>query len=534
VTDSQSEAVYARRWWILAVLCLSLLIIVLDNSILNVALPTLVVKLNASTSELQWIVDAYTLIFAGVLLAAGSHTDRYGRKKGLVFGMCVFGTGSILSALAGSTDHLIVTRAIMGFGASFIMPATLSILTNVFPPKERGRAIGIWAAMAGIGVPMGPLLGGFLLEHFYWGSIFLVNVPIVVTSLISAYILIPDSRTPDVSPFDPVGVVLSIAGLSTFVYATIEAPTNGWTSTLTLSLFVFAGIALLLFAIWELRSRRPMLDLSLFKNPRFSSASLAVGLVFFALFGSLFVLTQYLQNVLGYSPFGAGLRLVPAAIGITIGAPLSSRIAERIGAKIPVAFGLAVTACGFAMLSTADAESTYLFVAGALFLFSAGMGLAMTPATNAIMGAVPRDNAGIGAAINDTTRQVGGAFGVAVIGSILSTSYRGSIEGALAQLPAQAAQAARESIGGATQVALQLGGQPGEALSTAANDAFVQGMHEAFLLAAGVALASSLLALLFLPAFGPEEERVDRPEQRRRSSNERRNAAGQSTVIRKT
>jgi predicted MFS family arabinose efflux permease len=276
-----------------------------------------------------------------------------------------------------------------------------------------------------------------------------------------------------------------------------------------------------------------MLDLSLFKNPRFSSASLAVGLVFFALFGSLFVLTQYLQNVLGYSPFGAGLRLVPAAIGITIGAPLSSRIAERIGAKIPVSVGLAITACGFAMLSTADAESTYLFVAGALFLFSAGMGLAMTPATNAIMGAVPRDNAGIGAAINDTTRQVGGAFGVAVIGSILSTSYRDRLEGVVAQLPSEAANVARESIGGATQVALQIGGQPGEALRAAANDAFVRGMHEAFLLAAGVALASSLLALVFLPAFGPEEERVDRPEQRRTAGNEQR-SSGPSTVIRKT
>ena len=518
LADTDPERVFARRWWILAVLCLSLLIIVLDNSILNVALPTLVRKLHASTSELQWIVDAYTLVFAGLLLAAGSLSDRYGRKKGLVFGMTVFGTGSVLSALAGSTGHLIATRAVMGFGAAFIMPATLSILTNVFPPKERGRAIGIWAAMAGIGIPMGPLLGGFLLEHFYWGSIFLVNVPIVATALISGYFLIPESRTPDVSPLDPVGVVLSIAGLSTFVYATIEAPTNGWTSALTLSLFVFSVVVLVLFALWELRSRRPMIDLNLFRNARFSSASLAVGLVFFALFGSMFVLTQYLQNVLGYSPFGAGLRLVPAAIGITIGAPVSSRIAERIGAKIPVAVGLSLTAAGFGVLSTAGADSTYLLLAAALLLFSAGMGLAMTPATNAIMGAVPRGNAGIGAAINDTTRQVGGAFGVAVIGSILSTSYRGSIQSAVGQLPASAAQAARQSIGGAVQVASQIGGQPGEALRSAATDAFVKGMHETFLLAAGVALTSAILSLLFLPAFGPDEERVDAPGNRRQST----------------
>ncbi len=372
--------------------------------------------------------------------------------------------------------------------------------------------------MAGIGIPIGPLLGGFLLEHFYWGSIFLVNVPIVATALISGYFLIPESRTPDVSPLDPVGVVLSIAGLSTFVYATIEAPTNGWTSALTLSLFVFSAVVLVLFALWELRSRRPMIDLNLFRNARFSSASLAVGLVFFALFGSMFVLTQYLQNVLGYSPFGAGLRLVPAAIGITIGAPVSSRIAERIGAKIPVAVGLSLTAAGFGVLSTAGADSTYLLLAAALLLFSAGMGLAMTPATNAIMGAVPRGNAGIGAAINDTTRQVGGAFGVAVIGSILSTSYRGSIQSAVGQLPASAAQAARQSIGGAVQVASQIGGQPGEALRSAATDAFVKGMHETFLLAAGVALTSAILSLLFLPAFGPDEERVDAPGNRRQST----------------
>ena len=359
---NRDDEVYQRRWWILAVLCLSLLIIVIDNSILNVALPTLVDALHASTSELQWIVDAYTLVFAGMLLAAGSLSDRYGRKKALFVGMTIFGTGSLASSVAGTAGHLIATRAFMGFGAAFIMPATLSILTNVFPPRERGRAIGIWAAMAGVGVPLGPILGGALLEHFSWGSIFLVNVPIVATSLVSGFFLLPDSKTPEASPLDPIGVVLSIGGLVSLVYATIEAPTRGWTSTTTLAVYVLAAVLLLGFAAWEMRNRRPMLDLHLFENRRFSAAAMAVGLVFFAMYGSLFVLTQYLQDVLGYSPLGAGVRLLPAAIGIMIGAPASSRIAEKIGDKIPVSVGLALAACGLWLLSTASPGSGYFLV----------------------------------------------------------------------------------------------------------------------------------------------------------------------------
>ncbi|HEX5141723.1 MAG TPA: MFS transporter [Dehalococcoidia bacterium] len=498
------ERVYRRRWWILAVLCLSLLIIVLDNSILNVALPTLVEDLHASTSELQWIVDAYTLVFAGLLLAAGSLSDRFGRKKGLATGMVIFGAGSLLSSVAGSAGHLIATRAVMGTGAAFIMPSTLSILTNVFPSEERGRAIGIWAAMAGVGVPLGPILGGVLLDNFSWGAIFLVNVPIVVFALATGYFLLPESSTPEASPLDPIGVVLSIGGLVSLIYATIEAPTHGWTSTETLGMYALAAVLLASFVVWELRNRRPMIDLGLFRNPRFSSASLAIALVFFALFGSFFILTQYLQNVLGYTPLEAGVRLVPVAIGISVFAPLSSRIAEKIGAKIPVAFGLAMAAGGLAVLSQAGVDSSYGLVLGALLLFSSGMGLAMTPATDSIMGAVPVGNAGIGAAVNDTTRQVGGAFGVAVLGSVLSTSYRSDVAPSLQGLPPQVSEAASQSIGAAMEIADRLGGPGGEALRGAAAQAFVNGMQESFLIAAGVALVSSALALLLLPAFARE------------------------------
>jgi predicted MFS family arabinose efflux permease len=303
-----------------------------------------------------------------------------------------------------------------------------------------------------------------------------------------------------------VGVVLSIGGLVSLIYATIEAPTHGWTSAQTLGIYALAAILLTSFATWEIKNRRPMIDLGLFRNPRFSSASLALALVFFALFGSFFILTQYLQDVLGYTALEAGVRLVPAAIGISVFAPLSSRVSEKIGAKIPVALGLAMAAGGLAVLSQAGVDSGYALVLGALLLFSSGMGLAMTPATDSIMGAVPVGNAGIGAAVNDTTRQVGGAFGVAVLGSVLSTSYRSELAPALQGVPPGVSGAASQSIGAAVQIADRVGGPAGEALRNAASRAFVNGMQESFLIAAGVALVSSALALLLLPAF-PEQGR---------------------------
>jgi len=509
------EAILRRRWWILAFLSLSLVIITLDNSILNVALPTLVRDLQASTSELQWIVDSYTLVFAGFLLAAGGLSDRYGRKKGLLIGLLVFGVGSFLSSIAGTAAHLIATRSVMGFGAAFIMPATLSILTNVFPAEERGRAIGIWAAMAGVGVPLGPILGGLLLEHFSWGAIFLVNVPLVSIALIAGLCIIPDSRSPDASPPDPSGLVLSIASIMILVYATIEAPRNGWSSTLTVILFVAAAVLLGLFIARETHISRPMIDLAgLFRKARFSAASLAVALVFFSLFGSLFILTQYLQSVLGYSPLEAGIRLVPAAIGISIGAPLSSRVAERIGAKIPVSLGLGLAAGGLALLSTASASSGYHLVLYSLLLFGSGMGLAMSSATNSIMGSVPPQSAGVAAGVNTASRQVGGAFGVAVLGSILLTTYRASLSGHLAGLPPASVEAIRSSVGAAREVSSSMGGPSGATLAQSIDNAFISGMDTALLVASLVALTGALVALVFLPAFG-DEPSTDSPRSRR-------------------
>src|SRR6478752_8779762 len=302
----RSSRAYHRRYWILGVLCLALLIIIVDNSILNVAIPTLVRDLHATNSQLQWMVDSYTLVFACLLLTAGSLGDRFGRKGALQFGMAVFGLGSVLSAMANSPEQLIATRALMGVGGAFIMPSTLSLITNVFPPEERGRAISYWAAIAGVGVALGPVSGGLLLEHFYWGSIFLVNLPIVVVALTAGAYLLPKSKDPSHPRLDLVGASLSIVGLLALVYGIIEGPTKGWTSTTIIAAFAIAVVVLSAFAWWELKSTHPMLNLQVFENPRFSAASLGIMLIFFAMFGSTFLLTQYLQSVMGFSALRAG------------------------------------------------------------------------------------------------------------------------------------------------------------------------------------------------------------------------------------
>jgi EmrB/QacA subfamily drug resistance transporter len=489
---------YERRWSALLVLCLSLVIIGMDNTILNVALPTLARDLRATASELQWMVDAYILVFAGLLLTMGALGDRFGRKLALNIGLLVFVGGSVASALAGSAELLIGARAAMGIGAALIMPSTLSIITNVFPPKERGRAIGVWAGVAGLGIVLGPVIGGWLLEHFWWGSVFLVNVPVVAVAILYGWPLVPESRDPKATPLDPVGAALSIAALVTFVYGIIEAPENGWTDPITLGAFAIAAVLSVAFIWWERRSPHPMLRTEFFRNPRFSAASAAIALVFFALFGSVFLLTQHLQFVLGYTPLEAGVRILPVA-ALVVAAPLSARLVEVIGTKIVVATGLLIVATALTLLSTADAESGYGVVAASVAILGAGMGFTMAPATESIMGSLPLAKAGVGSAMNDTTRQVGGALGVAVLGSILASSYGVAIEPALRGVPSRVAQAAGDSIGAATNIAAQLGAQ-GQGLLATARSAFIEGMGDAMLVGAGVAAVGALLVLLFLPA----------------------------------
>lgn len=490
---------YAKRWWALGALCLSLVVIGMDNTILNVALPTLARDLGASASQLQWMVDSYVLVFAGLLLTMGALGDRFGRKRALNIGLVIFGLGSIASAFSGSAATLIGTRALMGVGGALIMPATLSIITNIFPPQERGRAIGIWAGVSGLGIILGPLAGGWLLEHFWWGSVFLVNVPIVIIALLYGWRVVPESRDPAATPLDPVGAALSIAGLVALVYGIIEAPSHGWTSAATLTAIGTAVVLLAVFIWWELRSEHPMLQIQFFENPRFSAASAGITLVFFALFGTVFLNAQYLQFVLGYTPLEAGVRVMPVAT-LIVAAPLSARLAERFGTKIMVALGLVVVAASLGLLSTVTATSGYILIASTLAILGAGMGLTMTPATESIMGSLPLAKAGVGSAMNDTTRQVGGALGVAVLGSILSSSYAAAMVPAVAGLPAPAAATAGDSIGGAVAVAGQVGGSSGAALMESAKVAFANGMGDALVVAACVAFAGALIALFFLPA----------------------------------
>ena len=381
---------YERRWWVLAVLCLSLLIIGLDNTILNVALPTLSRELHATTSQLQWIVDAYTLVFAGLLLTTGSLSDRFGRRSALAAGLLIFGTGSIASAFAGSASMLIATRALMGVGGALIMPSTLSILTNVFPAEERGRAIGIWAGVSGLGIGIGPVVGGWLLTHFWWGSVFLVNVPVVIVALVAGRLIVPNSRDPHAAKLDPLGALLSIVGLVSLVYGIIEAPSQGWSDPIILAAFAVAAIVLGAFVAWELSTDHPMLNIRFFENPRFTAANISVTLVFFALFGSLFFLTQYLQFVLGYSPLQAGLRVAPIALVLIIVSPITGRLVLPLGNKVLVVAGMLTAAFGLWFLSTVTVTSGYPKVLAALMILGTGMSLAMTPATESIMGSLPR------------------------------------------------------------------------------------------------------------------------------------------------
>ena len=491
---------YPRRWQALGVLALSLLVITMGNTILNVGLPTIRDELDATSSQLQWITDSYLLVFAGLLLAAGSLGDRFGRKRALLGGLVVFAIGSIMSALSDSATALIVSRAVMGIGAAAIMPTTLSILTNIFPADERPKAIAAWAAVSGLGIALGPISGGFLIEHFSWNSIFLVNLPIVAACLIAGLVLVPESRDPASPKLDLAGTGLSIAGLSVIVWALIEAPEHGWGSATILGAFAAGAAIVTAFIAWERRTDHPMLDVRVFRNLRFSAASISITFVFFALMGVMYFLTTYLQSVLGYSALETGVRVLPIAIGMIVASKMSLAMTRLFGTKLVVAAGLGTIAVALAMVSRFEADSGYLEIAMALGGIGQGIGLAMSPATEAIMGALPRAKAGIGSAMNDVVREVGGTLGIAVLGSILASSYASGMDDATAGLPPAAAEAASDSVGAAQQVAAEIGGGAGARLIDTANLAFVDAMSTTATLAAGAAVIGALIALAFLPA----------------------------------
>jgi EmrB/QacA subfamily drug resistance transporter len=482
----------------------------LDTTIVNVALPTLVRELDASTTQLVWIVDAYNLMFAALVLAAGNLGDRIGRKGVLLAGLGVFGAATLAGGFGENPGQLIAARAAMGIGAALIFPATLSLLTNVFTERrERARAIGLWGATTGVGIALGPIVGGWLLERFDWSSVFFALAPVAALAVLLVAVSVPTSRDPEAPPADRLGLVLSTAAIAVLVYTIIEAPREGWDSARSIAGFALTALLLVAFIGWERRVRVPMLDVGLFRNLRFSAASGAVTITFFSLMGFIFLVTLYFQFLKGYSPLSTGVRLLPVATLTAITSVLGTSMAVRTGTKQVVAGGLLSLAAGLAWTSTASESTSYLTIAGQMVLIGSGIGLTSAPATESIMGAVPRAKAGVGSAVNDATRILGGTLGVAVIGSVYASLYSSRLTAALpAQLPEGVADSAERSVGAAFGAAGQLreGGQAGlaETVHDAASSAFFDGFAVACLLAAGVAVLGAVFAAALLPAQPPQ------------------------------
>jgi DHA2 family multidrug resistance protein-like MFS transporter len=504
---------HPRRWAILGVLVISLLVVVLDNTILNVALRTLadpVHGLGASQGELEWSINSYTLVFAGLLFSFGVLGDRFGRKRFLLIGLVLFGLASLLSAYAQDPAQLIGARAVMGIGGAAIMPVTLSIISNVFDPRERGRAIGIWAGAVGLAVAIGPILGGSLLEHYWWGSVFLINVPVVALGVVLVAVLVPESRDPKPGRVDLLGVLLSVVGLVALTYGIIDGGEHGFDRPVVWAA-ILGGLAVLAwFVTHELRSDHPSLDVRLFRVPRFAAPVATVGLIFFAAMGVMFFSSFYLQLVRGYSPLKTGLLFLPFAAAQLIFAPRSAAMVRQYGGKAVSAVGLALTVVALGAFAFIDAATPIWVVLVFFFLQGAGMANIMPPATESIMSALPREKAGVGSAVSNTVRQVAGALGVAVLGSVLSAIYRADVSSAVAGLPAPARDAANESISGAYAAAAGLG-PAGPKLITVANDAFVTAMHWAAALSAVVAALGIVIVLRWMPGRPAAEPIVAPP-----------------------
>ena len=493
-----------RRWIALGILCLSLLLAVVDNTIVNVALPTLNRELGAGTTDLQWIVDAYTLVFSALLLTMGHFGDRFGRKRMLQLGLVLFAATSGLAAFATTSGQLIGARALMGIGAALIFPATLAILVNIFTdPKERAAAIGIWTAMVGVAVAIGPIAGGLLLEHFWWGSIFLVNIPVVIIAIALGAFLLPDSRDPKVGPMDHRGLVLSAAAVGLIIWAIIEGPRWGWTSVPILGGLIGGVGLLIVFVLVERRLAHPMLDVRLFKNARFTAASCSITTAFFALFGFIFLITQFLQLVQGFTPLQAGVRTLPFAIATGIMSPLAIVLMHRFGSKAVVTLGLLVMAAGFLIAATVKVDTPYVgAVLISMVTIAAGLGLATSPATDSVMGALPPEQAGAGAAVNDTTREFGGTLGVAVVGSVFLSVYGAKVIDGYRSLglPEQYESIVRESMGGGLAMAGQLPADVAAQLAGVVKGAFIDGLSRGSVVSALVVLFGAVLARRYLPA----------------------------------
>jgi EmrB/QacA subfamily drug resistance transporter len=505
---------YKQRWIALAFMGIALLVISLDSTVLSLALPSIARELGSSVSGLQWIVDAYMLAIAGLLLTIGYLGDRFGRKPTLLIGLVVFGVFSLGAALARSTAMLIGMRAMMGVGAATIMPATLSILTATFrDPKERAQAIAIWAAIFALGMGLGPIIGGWLLNNYSWSSVFYINLPVVVIGLVGGALYIENSRSENRRQIDYLGALLSIGGFVALVYALIQAGSDGWTAAHVLYAFFAAVVLLGAFIIWELKSRSAMLPLHFFKNMSFSGANVALTLVSFAMMGASFFLAQYLQSVQGYTPLQAGIRMLPMAGAMFLASAVSARIAARLGTKYTVSFGILLAAIGFFYFAAiAAVDTSYSLIVIAMCITSVGMGLCMSPATNSIMGSIPVAQAGVGSAMNSTNRQIGAALGVAVLGTLLNSGYLASIKAVQwpVPMPEQLMGAIRNSVQGAHIAAQQIPNpQLAQMVIDKSNHAFTSGTAHALVISAIIMVVASVATLIMLPnrVRAPEEDK---------------------------
>lgn len=491
---------HPRRRQILAVLCLSLLIVVIDNTILNTALPTLARSLHAGTTDLQWITDAYTLTFGALLVFAGALGDRFGRRRALLAGLVIFGAGSAAAGLSNSAGELIAFRAVMGAGAAFVMPATLSIINSVFPPRERAQAIAAWSATAGVAIVLGPTLGGLLLVHFSWSSVFFVNLPLVVIALVAVGIIVPSlAGSGRTHRLDVAGAILAGLAMLAAIHAVIQAPNVGWTSARTLGELGLAALLVTGFVIRELRLAHPLIDVRVFTHRAFSAATTAVGLIFLVLFGSLFALTQFLQLVHGFSPLGAGLRALPFGFAVMVTAPISSLLVKRFGVRLVIPVGLLSMGSGLFVLTSATATIGLLHLSIGTALMGAGMGLVLAPASESMMSVLPVEQSGVGSAVNDTIQEFGGSLGVAMIGSIVSAAYRSQMHSA--HLPAPVLHHADSSIGAAYLTAAHVP-QLAAPIMAAAHAAFTTAMTSGFTVAGAVAVIGAIGLAIVLPGRG--------------------------------
>jgi EmrB/QacA subfamily drug resistance transporter len=491
----------------LAALLLAAFLVNLDTTLVNVALPALVRELHATTAQLQWVIDAYNLVFAALLLTFGSLSDRYGRKGMLLAGLTVVGAASLAGGFTTTASQLIAARAVMGAGAAMTFPATLSLISNLFTQRrERARAIGLWGAVAGVAIAMGPIVGGWLLEHFSWASIFTAMAPVAAVAALGVAAAVPASRNPDAAAPDIPGLVLSSATMALLVYTIIEAPAYGWTASRSLAGFAGSAVLLAAFIVRERRAPHPMLDVRIFRDMRFSAASGAVTVSFFTLLGFIFLITQYFQFVRGYGPLSTGARLLPVALSVGVGSVAGTQLAVRMGTKLIVTIGLVAMAVFYGWVAaTTGTTLSYGIIAVQMVVFGLGMGLTSAPATESIMGAISRNMAGVGSAVNDSTRLIGGTLGVAVIGSVYASVYGSRLTATLpAAVPPHVAAIAHQSLGAAYTAAGTVAGHGrpalAQALHLAATNAFLRGLTVGALVAGGVALAGALLAGVFLPA----------------------------------